>query len=224
MLIFTSFALLSTAKTIEYKIQGNVKDMTHARFAYLSTLSQNRTISSSKIFMVEPIINGEFSFNGSFDLEDKDFQDACVFIDERGNISKEELTSKFEQLIWVTGRDNNLRSIILEDLKLDIEDLNKVKISKVVSEGLLTKQSDEASKAVRAKNRKLLGFVKKHPDSPISFREVGEVTSLFELSRKERYESLWGSPIELYAVLSKRLQNSKRGIALKKEIYDKYNP
>lgn len=224
LLIFWILSLSLTSNTIRYHIQGNVKDVTHVKFAYLSTLSQNRTISSSKIFMVTPVINGKFSFNGSFDLNGNDFQTACIFVNERGNISKEELASKFELLTWVIGRDNNLREIVLEDLTLEIEDLNKVKLSKVMSKGLLTKQSDDAGKAVRARNRKLLEFVKTHPDSPISFTNVVESTSLFELSRKEKYESLWGSPMELYAALSKRLQNSKKGIALKKEIYDKYNP
>ncbi len=223
-LIFTISSFFSLAQSIKFNIQGTIKNTEHAKFAYLSTLSLQVPVSSDKIFMITPIKDGKFEFNGTFDLEGKDYQEACVFVDERSNISKEELESKFKQLIWITGRENNLRRLILEDIKFDVEERDQMKVSKIIEGGMLTRQLDMESKAVRAGNRKLQEFVKTYPDSPISLKAVETVTNLTVPSNKDRMESIYGTPLELYNLLSERLKKSKRGIDLKKDIVKKYKP
>ena len=179
-------SLISLGQTIKFKVDGIVKNTKHAKFAYLTTLSQQIPISSNKIFMVTPINNGKFSFKGMFNLEGKDYQYACDIIDERGNITKEELTSKFKQLIWVTGIEKNIRLIILENLSLDVLESDQTISSKILSGGFLTNHRDKLGTAIKERNKKVLEFVKTYPDSPISFDEVEELASFINPSNKEK--------------------------------------
>jgi len=212
--------LLSNVRGIaqikSFKISGIVHDVDSAKFAYLTTLSQQQTISSDKVFMVVPIVDGKFQFTGSLDLEQKKYQYACVFLDVRGNISKEETLSKFRRLIWITGKTKNIKKIIMEDLHLDITGYSKVIDAKVLAGGKLTKQSDETSLAIR--QRRLIDVIKKYPDSPVSFDQVSTVTSLTDQFNKDKSASLYGTPDELFEQLSLKQRTSKEGIALKKKI------
>ncbi len=142
-------------------------------------------------------------------------------MEERGNIAKEEALSKFRNLIWVRGARRNEKLIVLEDLTLSIDGYGKTKDAKITEKDILTKQSDEAREAIKARNRKMIDFVKKYADSPIAFYQVKEVTSLFDVALKDRIQSMWGSPLELFNELSPRLKNSKKGLELKKSIDDK---
>jgi|GEM_PF-1688131 len=224
LLIFMLASVLLKDQNIHFNVRGIIKNTEHAKYAYLSTISLQDSSSRTKIFMVSPILNGKFEFHGTFDLGGKeDYQQACLFVNERGNISEEELASKFKQFIWVMGREKNLRNIILEDIKLDIQERDQMRVSKIVEGGMLTKQLGEKSEAVMGGDRKLLAFVKTYPDSPISLNAVQEVAKFYELPMKNRVESMWGSPAELFALLSERLKNSKKGIELKKRISGIYN-
>ncbi|MDR6784079.1 hypothetical protein ABIE26_002532 [Pedobacter africanus] len=222
-LILISNTYLVFAQDVNFNIQGRIEDTKNAKYAYLSTLSQRIPISSDKIFMITPIVDGKFGFQGVFDLQGRTYQQACVFVDERGNISKEELLSKFRKLVWVIGREENLREIILEDLTLDIDEPAKIIYSKVVERGTLTKQLDEYNENSRS-GRKMLDFVKKYPDSPFTFEVIRSLTSVIVPANRDRIESKTGSLSGLYALLSERLKNSKEGISLKQQIDKKSKP
>jgi hypothetical protein len=199
-----------------YTIEGTVLDTDSAKFAYLTTMSQQLPISSDKVFSVVPIVNGKFQFDGTFDLENKKYQHACVFVDIRGNISKEETLSKFRRLIWITGKTKNIRNIVLENLHLEIPGYSNTINAKVTSGGILTKQSDESGTAVR--EGKLAEFIGKYPDSPISFDQVVTVTALTDESNRDKSASLYGTPEELFKKLSLQQRKSKEGIKLKEKI------
>ena len=218
------FAYAVHAQTIKFNIKGTIANTVSIKYAYLTTLSQQIPISSDKIFMVVPVVNGKFEFNGDFDLKGEDFQFANVFVEERGNISKEEALSKFRRLIWVTGVRKNNRVIILEDLNLSINAYGET-IDAIISEGgILTKQIDEWTKAIRAGNREMIQFVKRHPNSKISFYAVKEVLSWYNAAFRDKVDSWYGSPSELFIILSAELRNSKKGIDLKKRIDEKTKP
>ena len=199
-----------------FKIEGTVVDTDSASFAYLTTMSQQVPISSEKVFNVVPIVNGKFQFEGTFDLENKKYQYACVFVDIRGNISKEEALSKFRRLIWITGKTKNIRKIILEDLKLEIFNYSNTKDAIVTSGGILTKQSDESSLAVR--EGKVSEFISKYPDSPVSFDQVVTITALTDEKNRDKSASLYGTPEDLFKILSLKQRTSKEGVELKKKI------
>lgn len=218
LLIILCYPFLIFAQVTNFKISGKIKEANIAKFAYLSTLSHQIPISSTKIFMVSAIVNNKFEFNGTIDLEGKDYQNACVFVDERGNISKEELESKFRQLIWVVGREYGLRGIILENLDLEAESPDKMSASVIVHGGILSQQEDEKSVAYASKNKKMLTFIAKYPDSPVSFNVVSEISQPVSISTRYRFIESWGSPLELYNALSERLKNSQRGQELKRVI------
>lgn len=219
LVILLVFILSSaSAQITKFTIKGVIANTDSIKYAYLTTLSQQIPISDEKIFMVTPVVDGKFEFNGTFDLEGKDYQYASVFVEERGNISKEEALSKFRNLIWVTGRRRNARLLVLENLTLSIDEYGKTKVSKIIEGGILTKQDDEYKMAIRDGGRQLISFIKKYPDSPISYSCVKETTSLFDAAHRDKFTSLWGSPSELFNELSPKLKNSKQGIELKKSI------
>lgn len=220
-LIILSICFSLSAQTIKFNVQGTIKNTKNAKYAYISTLSQQIPISSPKIFIVAPIVNGRFQLNGTFDLDGKLLQYACVFVDERGDITKEELQFKFKELVWVTGRDSHLRKIILENLALEIGQRDQMIVSKIMSGGTMTKQLDEQTQSVRAGDRKFIEYIKKYPDSPVSLVAIQENNSLYYPPKKEKHESLYGLPSELYPLLSTRLKHSKEGIQLKKDIDQK---
>ena len=219
LLVFVASS--ASAQITKFTIKGVIANTDSIKYAYLTTLSQQIPISDEKIFMVIPVVNGKFEFNGTFDLEGKDYQYASVFVEERGNISKEEALSKFRNLIWVTGLRKNARLLVLEDLTLSIDEYGKTIESKITEKGILTRQSDEVAEAIKARNRKMIDFVKKYSDSPVAFYQVEQITSLFDESSRDRMQSIWGSPLELFNELSPRLKNSKKGLELKKSIDDK---
>lgn len=215
------FTCTIRAQSITFNIKGVIMNTDSVKYAYLTTLSQQIPISSDKIFMVVPVVNGEFKFNGVFDLKGEKYQFANVFLEERGNITKEEALSKFRRLIWISGRRRNAKIVILEDLTLSINKYGDTKEAVISAGGMLTRQADERTAAVRAGNRALIQFVKRHPNSEISFYAVTEVLSMYSAEKKDKLESLWGSPSELFNALSIQLKNSKRGVALKKRIDEK---
>lgn len=218
------FSCTVHAQTIKFTIKGTIANTDSIKYAYLTTLSQQIPISSDKIFMVVPVVNGKFEFKGDFDLKGEDFQFANVFVEERGNITKEEALSKFRRLIWVTGVRKNTRIIILENLTLLINAYGETKKAIISEGGVLTKQNDEIIAATRAGNREMIQFIKRHPNSRISFYEVKNFTSSYDAANKDKIESIWGSPSELFNALSAELKNSKKGIALKKRIDEKTKP
>jgi hypothetical protein len=212
-----------SAQLIKFKIAGTVKNVTHAKFAYLSSFYQQVTVSSPKIFMVSPIINGKFEFSNTFDLEGKDFQHACVIVDERGNISKEELASRFKQQSWIAGREKFIRVVLLENLKLDIPERDQTRTATVVAGGRLTKQLDEMGLAMREGNKKLVSFVEKYPDSPVTLLAVEQCSDTRGYNHDKLLKA-WGSASELYSPLSERLKKTPRGIALKRDIEEQSKP
>ena len=67
-LILTFNTFLTFAQNVKFNIEGRIEDTKNAKYAYLSTLSQQIPISSDKIFMITPIVDGKFGFQGVFDL------------------------------------------------------------------------------------------------------------------------------------------------------------
>ncbi|MBB2147616.1 hypothetical protein [Pedobacter gandavensis] len=218
VLLFLLFPFSSMAQTIKFTVQGTVENPKGAKFAYLTTKSQQVPVSSDKIFLVVPVVDGKFEIKGSFDLVGKDMQYASLLLDERGDISQEEVNSKFNQFIWVTGREKFMRRMILEDVKFEVLERDELKNGKIVSGGKLTKELRELENANKAADRSTLDFIRNHPDSPVSFEAVGNVTSLYNPKKKEYFEGIWGSPKEMYDLLSPKLKNSKKGQALKKKV------
>ncbi|AOM80116.1 DUF4369 domain-containing protein [Pedobacter steynii] len=217
LLCISSFT--SLAQSIKFTIQGSLKDTKKAKFAYLTTLSHQVPISSDKLLMVTPIKDGKFNFRGTFELDNNTYQHAAVFIEERGNISKEELISKFGQLILITDREKNFKHIILEDIDLVIAEPDQMKTSRIASGGKQTRILYEWFAALRSKNGKLLDFVRKFPDAQMSLDAVAEASSGISPLNQDKLEAAFGSPKELYTLLSERLKKSEKGMALRKKIY-----
>ncbi|WP_316736173.1 TlpA disulfide reductase family protein [Pedobacter aquatilis] len=210
-------SVFANAQLLNFNIQGEIKDTTGAKFAYLTTKTQQLTIASDKIFMVSPIIDGKFNFKGTFDLGDKKFQHATIIIDKRGNITKEEAASRFDNFIWISEK-SNMRNIILESLKINIENIQSVKMASIVEKGTLTKNLDSIGLAYRTGNRKMLTVIKQFSNSPLSFDVVRRNTANFSAEDADYTESREGLPLEQFNQLSSDIKMSKDGLALKKKI------
>jgi len=217
-------ASTASAQLINFNIEGHVKNTKDAHFAYLTTKTQQLTIASDKIFMVTPIIDGKFVFKGTFELKkDKTFQNATIIIDKRGNITKAEAASKFDNFIWISDLTNNTRNILLENLKIDIDSISNTKNAKISSGGILTRQLDSLNLATRTGDRKMLKVIKQFPNSPLSIDKVKMYASSVTPENKDLVESSVGLPLELFNQLSPQLKMSKEGIALKKKIDNSIN-
>ena len=213
---FTFFLILfyfaANAQTINFKIDGEILNPKNASYAYLTTLSQQIPISSDKLFISVPVVNGKFQFNSSFDLEGKNFQFAAVFFDERGNITKEEVALKFKNIIWVTEREPHLLKIVLEDMTIQSKGRDEMLTAKITENGIYTKQYNEYRVAARAGRRDLVDFIIKYKDSPISLEALNRLSFKdFSQDSKETLSSV-------FYKLSPAIRTSKDGQERKKTL------
>jgi len=212
LLLFLLLPFFLNAQTINYKIEGEIKNPENAKYAYL--------IIQGKNAIVKPIINGGFIFKDTIDIGLGFYRGGYVLLENRGNITSEEVYSKLKQGVWKLGATSNLRNMALEDIKLNIEGDNIVDAT-IVAGGVLTRQMDELSQERKSKNFK--AFVLKYPDSPVSISFISSILYSFgipmELAELERRH---GSPRELFPLLSEKLRTSKKGIEVKRSIDEAY--
>lgn len=210
---FLLFPVLSIAQTVKYNIQGTIENPENAKFAYL-------IIRGKKAF-VEPVVDGKFAFKDTIALGPGFYRGGYLLLENRGNITAEEVYSKLSQQVWRMGVTPNLRNIALEETKFAIDAADKLLDAKVVQGGELTKQMEELAQAKKERNYK--AFVLKYPDSPVSISFISGIPHAFgipmELAEIERRH---GSPRELFPLLSERLRNSEKGLELKKVIDEAY--
>jgi hypothetical protein len=211
-IIASLFYYTLSAQTINFTIDGNIENPLHAKYAYLSTLSQQIPISSDKIFIAVPVVNGKFEFKGSFNLEGKMMQQACIFFDDRANISKDELALKFKNLIWVTGREPHLLRIILENLSLQVKGRDENSIANVTNNGIYTKQYYEYILANKKGRKELVDFIKKYKNSPIS------LIALQSVYFREEEQNSRETVSSLFNELTLPIKTSKEGQAMKKSL------
>ncbi|WP_316834414.1 hypothetical protein [Pedobacter nutrimenti] len=222
-LFLVFFTLFSFSQTIRYRIQGKVKDTSEVNFVYLASLPKKLPSTTLEIFKVVSIKNGEFEFNGSCNLDEDLFKYGILFMDKRPNVTDKEVLSKLSNLIWVAGREDNLKRILFEDMQLQIENSDRMRTSTIVDGGILTRQKDELAKIYTDGNKQLVEFIRKYPDSPLSLDALALLTEIINIKNKDRLENKAGMPPnEMYNLLSDRLKKSKNGISLKTELKTKY--
>ncbi|WP_029279775.1 hypothetical protein [Pedobacter borealis] len=201
------------AQTIKFTVEGVVQNPKNAKFAYL--VSNAPIAGKTDLFLVRPMDGNHFQLSATSDLEGKLLRAGFIFIDERGDITLAEVKAKIKQKVWYVGGSANLKTIFLEDVKLDIENPYNLEPAKIISGGIYLQQTKDASAALR--NRKMLDFVKQNADSPVALIEVVKVIKFLPLSNL-KLGSDFGSPAELYGALSSRLQQTNEGKAIKKKI------
>ena len=201
------------AQTIKFTVEGVVQNPKNAKFAYLVS---DATVAGKKdLFLVRPMDGNHFQLSATSDLEGKLLREGFIFIDERGDITLAEVKAKIKQKVWYVGGSANLKTIFLEDVRLDIENPYNLEPAKIISGGIYLQQTQDARQALR--DRKLLAFVKQNADSPVALIEVVKVIKFLPLSNL-KLGADFGSPVELYGALSNRLQQTNEGKAIKKKI------
>lgn len=115
------------------------------------------------------------------------------------------------------GGSANLKTIFLQDVKLDIENPYNVEPAKIISCEIYLQQTKDVLAAFR--DKKILNLIKQNADSPIALMELSKLIPLYY--GPFRYSGMgldFGSPEELYGALSSRLQQTDEGKAIKKKI------
>ncbi|MBT2560041.1 hypothetical protein J7E50_19140 [Pedobacter sp. ISL-68] len=203
------------AQTIKFTVEGVVQNPKNAKFAYLVS---NATVAGKKdLFLVRPMDGNHFQLSATSDLEGKLLRAGFVFIDERGAITLAEVKAKIKQKVWYVGGSANLKTIFLEDVKLDIENPYNLEPAKIISGGIYLQQTKDVLAAFR--DKKKLNFIKQNADSPIALMELSKLIPLYYSPFRSSGMGLdFGSPEELYSALSSRLKQSNEGKAIKKKI------
>ena len=205
-------SMATNAQTIHFKIEGTVTDTTDVKFAYLSTLAKQISVSSDKLFLKVPIVDGKFAFDSHFDLEGKSMQQAFMFLDKRDNITQEEVALKLENIVWIIGFQPNFLRVILEDTRLQVENKQQLSTAVITGGGVYTNHLREWAAAIRKGRKALVEFIWTHTTSPVSLiaihdmlpPEPGETVPQNETS------------LALFNSLSPQIKASKDGQEIKK--------
>lgn len=216
IVLFLLFPNIGFTQIIQFDISGSVVTQGSHRYAYLVHTGVD------KFLIKETIKENKFYLKGSLDKKNALYRTALLFLDKRDNITLEEVKSKIDQQVWLPGRDLHLLPIVLEDIVLTINSGENSKAAKIIEGGILTSQLQELS--IATKNGKRLEFVQKHPDSPISLSQISSILKYFKLNIAEGPETVFGSPLAMYNLLSDRLKKTEQGIQLKKDIDEIIKP
>jgi len=201
------------AQTIKFTIEGVVQNPKNAKFAYL--VSDATVAGKPDLFLVRPMEGNHFQLSATSNLDGKLLRNGFIFIAERGDITLAEVKSKLKQKVWFLGGSANLKSIYLEDVKLEIENPYNLASAKIISGGIYLQQTEDATKAL--KERKFLNFVKQNADSPVALVELGYLMRYISIPGFFK-DSGFGSPAEMYGALSSRLRQTSEAKAIKKKI------
>ncbi|MBC6111166.1 hypothetical protein ACFOG5_18995 [Pedobacter fastidiosus] len=213
LLAISSLSL--NAQVINFNVQGTVQKIQKAKFVYLVSL--NEVKGKPDLFMISPLVNGQFQVSGKSNLDGALLRYGFLFLDERGDISLEDVKLNIKSNKWFVGGTACLKSIILENVKLEFENPFNISNSKILDGGFYLKQYEEVM--LTWKNRDLPEFVKKYPDSPFSLIEIER---LYNMSTSpiggKMGVAQFGSPKDLFAALSPRMKKTKQGIELKRKM------
>ncbi|TDO20822.1 hypothetical protein [Pedobacter duraquae] len=216
ILLFLMGPLWLTAQNINYVIDGQILDTTNARYAYLMTISYQVALSSDKVFQVEPVTDGKFEFKGNFDLAGRPYQEASIFFSRRGNISKEEIQSKYRNFVWPSRYDRVVKTITLDSMTLEVSSAINARDAKIVAGGKLAALYDAYALSSKNDYKDVLELIKHNPDSQATFDTINSLSGRF--SYKDEIPTFWGTPLTLFPLLSERLRNSQAGKILKAKI------
>ncbi|WP_293304598.1 hypothetical protein [Pedobacter sp. UBA5917] len=207
------FAGSLQAQTIKFTVEGVVQKVKNAKFAYL--VSEAPVAGKPDLFLIKPMEGGVFKIPATCSLEGQLLRRGFIFLDERGDITLDQVKSKIKQKVWFVGGSANLKSIYLENIKLDIENPYNLEPAKIIAGGVYLQQSKDAIQALR--DRKFLRYMKQNADSPIALNELDNFVRFAAIPGFFK-EFDFNSPVELYDALSAPLKQSKEGVAIKKKI------
>lgn len=200
----------------EYEIKG-VLTNTEGSCAYFVNL---RTDS---IFQAIPIVNRQFIYKAKSTFSKQDIaydgftKYVYLFIDKRSNITVEELRSKIKNQLWVPNRDSNIKTVIMENITLEIADINHLSEAKITDGGKLTRLLDEHRQQAQHDKREE-SFIQTYPDSPLSLFAVETILRYYRILDRARAEQKFGNIEQMYNNLSDRLKQTELGIEIKKGI------
>ncbi len=213
LFFFLFIPALAFSQTFPYNITGKISADHTPKYAYIVNYGQ------AGFLLKTQVVKQTFNFAGVIESKGAYYRTATLFLDDRDDITLDEIKSKFKQQIWMPGRDRNIKALAMENLTLIIDSAENLKNAEVLEKSSYTALMDELSLARKDKNE--ITFIKKYPDSPVSLDEIGATLKYFKLNLV-RAETAFGSPEVKYNLLSERLKLSEQGIAVKKQIDEIY--
>ena len=196
------------AQEITYAIKGEIK--TKPKEAYYAYM-----VRKDEIFEKSAIVKGTFSFEGKTNLGEDQFKSVYIIIDKSATITLAELISKEKNQIWVPGRDENTKTVVLEEVSLIADSVQNIRDAKITTGGIKTLKLDERTQAL--KERKLPEFIKANSGSMLSLGAIEQVIKYYRLA-PERAERAFGNIKEMYNTLTDELKQTEKGKLLKKQI------
>lgn len=193
---------------IKYTIKGEIK--TKPKEVYYAYM-----VRKGEIFEKSAIINGSFSFEGKTNLGDDEFKSVYIITDKSATITLTELLSKEKNQLWIPGRDENTRTVVLEEISLIADSVQNIRDAAIIAGGIKTLKVDERTRAL--KENKLPEFIKANPNSMLSLGALEQLIKYYRLA-PERAERAFGNIQEMYNVLTENLKQTERGKLLKKQI------
>lgn len=196
-------------QTKTYKISGLVGDLGNAKYAYLYIAGEP--------LIKELVINNRFKVEGLDTLKIDSYKFGYLFLDERDDISADEIKLNLERRIWTTTRPDYVKYIILEDICFEITSPDKIKEANIKMEGKLNELL--AKSLIAAKSFKLNEFVLENSDSPMSLDVLSGIVKYAALTNTYPF----GNPLELFNLLSERMKKTEKGKNIRNMIDDLEN-
>lgn len=138
------------------RITGKLDQADGNKYAYLFI---KKSGNDGDTLVRAPLTEGQFSLNAVYDLKGR----LCAYADVFYSADSSLTLDRVKQMYKSGYRD--YRSIVLEDLQIETESLQAIRVSKV-NAGKLNREFDLYFAALA--NGTELGFINDHPGSPIS--------------------------------------------------------
>lgn len=216
ILVFLVMLVGSTslfAQSYTFEVRGHIKGTESAKYAYLYSAG------AKDLFLKIPLVDGTFKFNSTANLDGNLLRWAVLFVETRNNVTAVEVKKNLDSMIWLPGGTPKIKSIILENINLDINSGSQINYAKITGGGVLNKQLEELRSNGNAKKIKAFDFIKKYPNSPVSLLELQGVIKFYNILSANEFQQIYGgSPKQMYVTLSERLKQSKEGKLIKIKI------
>ncbi|WP_412467235.1 hypothetical protein [Pedobacter sp. KLB.chiD] len=216
ILVFLAMLFWSTglfAQWFTFEVKGHIDDAEKAKYAYLYSAG-NRNI-----FLKVPLVGGNFKFSSTANLDGSLLRWAVIFVETRDNVTAAEVKKNLDSKTWRLGGTPKIKSIILENVDLDITKGSQINYAKIAGGGTFNKQLEELGSNGNVDKINLFDFIRKYPNSPVSLLKLQGLVNFLKVLPAAKFEQIYGgSPQQMYAMLSDRLKQSKEGKLIKTKI------
>jgi len=216
ILVFLAMLIWSTslfAQLFTFEVKGHIEDAERAKYAYLYSAG------NKNLFLKVPLVGGNFKFNSNANLDGSLLRWAVIFVETRDNVTAAEVKKNLNSNTWILGGTPKIKSIILENIDLEVKKGSQINYAKIAGGGVFNKQLEELDANGNVNKINLFDFIKKYPNSPVSLLKLKGLVNFLKVLPAAKFEQIYGgSPQQMYVMLSDHLKQSKEGKLIKTKI------